>query len=219
MSGLFLTNQPNVRGQDRLAGTTNEVNSIHNIATERGVRVLKVEGSDLSVDDCLKYMEEYSSVHFACHGSQNTEAPLKSRLQLETGALELGAIMQKNMKHADLAFLSACETSTGEEMLANEVVHLAAGMLAAGYRRVVGTMWVIRDLQATEVASDFYGYLLDHREEGSGSRFDGSCSAHALHYAVRQLRARLDDSREVRGIPDELENSLLTWIPYVHYGY
>jgi CHAT domain-containing protein len=164
-------------------------------------------------------MEEYSSVHFACHGSQNAEEPLKSRLRLERGALELGAIMQKNLKHADFAFLSACETSTGEEKLDNEVVHLAAGMLAAGYRRVVGTMWEIRDSHAVDVANDFYGYLMDHREEGSGSHFDGSRSAHALHHAVRQLRARIDDAREVRGIPDELEKSLLLWIPYVHYGY
>jgi CHAT domain-containing protein len=218
-SGLFLTNQPKVPGYPRIAGTTREVNTIHDIATERGVRVLKVEGSELSVDDCLKYMEEYSSVHFACHGSQNAEEPLKSRLRLEKGALELGAIMQKNLKHADFAFLSACETSTGEEKLDNEVVHLAAGMLAAGYRRVVGTMWEIRDSHAVDVANDFYSYLMDHRKDGSGSRFDGSRSAHALHHAVRQLRVRIDDAREVRGIPDELEKSLLLWIPYVHYGY
>ncbi|TEB19529.1 hypothetical protein FA13DRAFT_1845170 [Coprinellus micaceus] len=218
-SGLFLTNQPKVPGYSRISGTTREVNTIHGIATERGVRVLKVEGSDLSVDDCLKYMEEYSSVHFACHGCQNAQEPLKSRLRLETGALQLGQIMQKNLKHADFAFLSACETSTGEEKLDNEAVHLAAGMLAAGYRRVVGTMWEIRDSHAVDVANDFYSYLMDHREKRSGSGFDGSRSAHALHHAVRQLRARIDDAREVRGIPDELEKSLLLWIPYVHYGY
>ncbi|TEB22371.1 hypothetical protein FA13DRAFT_1778788 [Coprinellus micaceus] len=218
-SGLFLTNQPKVPGYPRIAGTTREVNTIRDIMTERGVSVLKVEGSELSVDDCLKYMEEYSSVHFACHGSQNAQDPLKSRLRLEKGALELGAIMQKNLKHADFAFLSACETSTGEEKLDNEVVHLAAGMLAAGYRRVVGTMWEIRDSHAVDVANDSYSYLMDHRKDGSGSRFDGSRSAHALHHAVRQLRARIDDAREVRGIPDELEKSLLLWIPYVHYGY
>ncbi|TEB19533.1 hypothetical protein FA13DRAFT_347771 [Coprinellus micaceus] len=218
-SGLFLTNQPKVPGYPRIAGTTREVNTVYDIARENGVKALKVEGSELSVDDCLRHMEEYSSVHFACHGSQNTEEPLKSRLRLEKGALELGAIMQKNLKHADLAFLSACETSTGEEKLDNEVVHLAAGMLAAGYRRVVGTMWEIRDSHAVDVANDFYSYLMDHREEGSGSRFDGSRSAHALHHAVRQLRVRIDGAREVRGIPDELEKSLLLWIPYVHYGY
>ena len=78
--GLFLTNQPRVAGYPRIPGTTKEVNSIHNIAAERGVRVLKVEGSDLSVEDCLKYMEDYSSVHFACHGLQNAEEPLVSRL-------------------------------------------------------------------------------------------------------------------------------------------
>ncbi|TEB19523.1 hypothetical protein FA13DRAFT_347552 [Coprinellus micaceus] len=219
VSGLFLTSQPNVHGQKRLAGTTKEVNSIHEITEERGIRVFKTEGSMLSVDNCLKYMEEYSSVHFACHGVQSADDPLKSRLLLGAGALELGEIMRKNLKHADLAFLSACQTSTGQEKLDNEAVHLAAGMLAAGYQRVVGTMWEIRDSHAVDVANDFYGYLLDHQEEGGEGRFDGSRSAHALHHAVRQLRARIDDAREVRSIPDDLEESLLMWIPYVHYGY
>ena len=214
-----MTSQPNVRGQKPLPGTTKEVDSISEIMKKRGISVHNIKGSALSVDDCLQHMEEYSSVHFACHGLQSLNDPLKSQLLLETGTLELGAIMQKNLKHADLAFLSACETSTGQEKLDNEAVHLAAGMLAAGYRRVVATMWEIRDVQATEVANDFYGYLLNHLEEGNGTRFDGSRSAHALHHAVRKLRTRLDDTREVRGIPGEFEESLLLWVPYVHYGY
>ena len=46
---------------------------------------------------------------------------------------------------ADLALLSACQTSAGDEKLSEEVIHLAAGMLAAGYRGAVATMWSIRD--------------------------------------------------------------------------
>ena len=55
----------------------------------------------------------------------------------------------------DLAFLSACQKSTGDGRLSEEAVHLAAGMLAAGYRGVIATMWLIRDRYASEFAKVF----------------------------------------------------------------
>jgi CHAT domain-containing protein len=150
-------------------------------------------------------MDKFSSIHLACHASQDHREPLKSRFLFHDGSLTLSKIMQKNLKNADLAFLSACQTSTGEETLSEEAVHLAAGMLAAGYRQAVATMWSIGDHHAPEVAKDFYDYLLA-RQCGSG--FDGSQSAYALCYATQKLRQRLDYSSK----------SLLAWTPYVHYG-
>ncbi|KAF5338698.1 hypothetical protein D9611_013317 [Ephemerocybe angulata] len=211
VSGLFLTSQPDAPGATSIPGTTKEVRSIYSGAEQSGVRVLKVEGSALSVDECLKHMEEFSSVHFACHAYQNAADPLQSRFILHNGSLDLATIVRSNLKNADLAFLSACQTSTGEEKLSDEAVHLAAGMLAAGYRRVVATMWSIGDQHAQQVGSDLYQYLWS-REEGRCACdriFDGSLSAYALHYATQQLRHRLDNS----------DSSLLTWVPFVHIGY
>ncbi|KAF6745323.1 CHAT domain-containing protein, partial [Ephemerocybe angulata] len=210
VSGLFMTSQPNAPGASSIPGTTEEVQSIHSLAIGKGARVLKLEGSDVTAGECLKYMESFSSVHFACHASQDAGDPLQSRFLLHNGSLDLATILQSNLKNADLAFLSACQTSTGEEKLSDEAVHLAAGMLAAGYRRVVATMWSIGDKPAQEVANSFYEYLWSHREgDSSDGGFDGTLSAHALHHAVQQLRRRLDNS----------ESSLLTWVPYVHFGY
>ncbi|KAF8122601.1 hypothetical protein EV363DRAFT_1182291 [Boletus edulis] len=42
-------------------------------------------------------------------------------------------------------FLSACQTVTGVEDLTDEAVHIAAGMLFAGYGGVVGKMWSISE--------------------------------------------------------------------------
>lgn len=171
--------------------------------------MLKVEGGDLTVDACLDHLEEFSSVHFACHGYQNPEDPLQSRFYFHTGTLTLAAILQKNLKNADVAFLSACQTSTGDENLPEEAVHLAAGMLAAGYRRVVASMWSIGDTTAQKVANDFYDYLWKDREPGSGSGFDGSQSAYALHHATQKLRDDLGDT----------DDAILAWAPFVHFGY
>ncbi|RXW13316.1 hypothetical protein EST38_g12539 [Candolleomyces aberdarensis] len=209
VSGLFLTSQPNAPGFSPIPGTIKEVVSIHKLAEEHGVRVMKFEGSIVTVDTALEYMEEFSCIHLACHASQDQKDPLKSRFRLHNGSLDLSTIIQKNLKNADLAFLSACETSAGEERISEEVVHLAAGMLAAGYRRVVATMWAIGDRHAPEVARDFYDYLLARQVEAASSGLDGSDSAHALHHAIQKLRQKLDNS----------ERSLLAWIPYVHFGF
>jgi CHAT domain-containing protein len=209
VSGLFLTDHPKAPGTSVIPGTSKEVLSIYAEAKDRGVRVCRVEGNHLTIGDCLNHMESFSSIHLACHASQDTSKPLQSRFLFHNGCLDLSTIMQRNLKNADLAFLSACQTGMGEENLSDEAVHLAAGMLAAGYRRVVATMWAIGDRHATDVAKDFYQYIYNRREDGDGSTFDGSLSAYALHHATRRLRQRLDNS----------EMSLLAWVPYVHFGY
>ena len=209
VSGLLLTCQPRPPGAAEIPGTVEEVKSVYARAVERGCRAMELEGDSVSPDDFLKYMEEFSCIHLACHGSQDSRDPLQSRFLFHMGRLTLADISQCNLDRADLAFLSACETSTGQETLSDEAVHLAAGMLAAGYRRVVATMWTIGDTHAPQVAHDFYGYLWDHRDEDRGAHISGRLSARALHHATQKLRKRIGGS----------DASLLAWIPYVHYGY
>ncbi|KAF6741018.1 CHAT domain-containing protein [Ephemerocybe angulata] len=207
-SGLFLTSQPNVHGAQSIPGTTREIRCIFEQAKERGIKTLKLEGDELTVAECLEHMQAFSCIHLACHGSQNAAEPLQSRFLFHKGSLELGTILKSNLKHADLAFLSACQTSTGKEILSDEAVHLAAGMLAAGYRRVVGTMWGIGDKAGQDVATSFYEYLFTRGGEDGVDTFDGRHSAVALHHATEKLRLGLDVS----------DISLLTWIPFVHFG-
>lgn len=178
------------------------------MAGEKGVRVLKIEGENLTVDECLKSMDEYSCIHFACHATQNAEDPLHSRFIFHNGSLDLNTILQRKVKNANLAFLSACQTSTGEERLSDEAVHLAAGMLAAGYRGVVATMWSIGDAHGAAVARDFYENLWKSEEDGRGEVCEWSSPAHSLHSSVQALRRRIGDS----------ERSILAWVPYVHFG-
>ena len=209
VSGLLLISQPEVPHADPIPGTTKEVDALYDGAVQSGIRSMALDGAVVSAESCPELMEHFSGIHLACHASQKASNPLQSRFLFHNGHLTLNTIMQKNLKNADLAFLSACETSTGEETLADEAVHLAAGMLAAGYRRVIATMWSISDKHAPAVANDFYEFLWAHRREDSGTTFDGTPAAYALHHAIQNLRGNLDNS----------ERSLLTWIPYVHFGY
>lgn len=157
VAGLFMTSQPNVPNMSmpRIPGTTKEVRSVFSIAETNGARVRMADGDELTIDECLTHMEDFSCIHLACHASQNALDPFQSRFLFHNGSLDLFTIMQKDLKNADLAFLSASGTSAGEEQLSDEAVHLASGMLAAGYRRVVATMWSIDDRAACDVANDF----------------------------------------------------------------
>jgi CHAT domain-containing protein len=94
------------------------------------------------VQDVLSHLSSSHIVHFACHGKQDAVAPLESRLILHDGhPLKVSEIMKQPMPYASLAFLSACETAMGAEELPDEAMHLAASLLFAGFRGVVGTMW------------------------------------------------------------------------------
>ena len=115
-------------------------------------------------------MENFPSIHLACHASQHEEIPLKSSIHLHDGPLELSEIIKKNLRNADFAFLSACQTSKGDAKLAEEAVHLASGMLAAGYRSVVGTMWSVLDEHGPDLAESFYKNLLEGED---GPKVDG----------------------------------------------
>ncbi|KDR79601.1 hypothetical protein GALMADRAFT_63499 [Galerina marginata CBS 339.88] len=202
--GLFLVSQPNTPKLPSIPGTRKEVRAIVQLLKKENIRTLCLEGEAATVAEGIKNMESHSCIHFACHASQETGEPLKSGFALDNGRLELSAIIKQKLSGAELAFLSACQTSTGDEKLSEEAVHLAAGMLAAGYRSVVATMWSIKDNHAPKVAQDFYENLIGKE----GRVLNGENSARALHYATQNLRGSLGDS----------ESSLLAWVPYVHFG-
>jgi CHAT domain-containing protein len=154
------------------------------------------EGTKQSVTKAMQYS---NWLHLACHGSQRQDEPTKSGLILEDGHLTLEEIIKLDLPNAEFAYLSACQTTTGEEKLSDEAAHIAGGMLLAGYRGVVATMWSIQDDLAPEVADEFYRRIM----EGEG-RPDNRKAAEALHHSIQKLRKK--------GVP------LTSWIPFVHLG-
>ena len=103
---------------------------------------------------------------------------------------------------ADLAYLSACHTATGDVDLIDEHLHLAAALQLIGYRHVLATLWTVSDRAAPVVADIVYACLT---QTGDGRWPDAARAAHALHRAVAHLR---------RTAPT---NPLL-WAPYIHRG-
>jgi len=207
-SKLLIISQPNTPGRSPIPCTTKEIDAIWKIIGANPSDCLRLEAEAATVTRVKLEMASHSSIHFACHASQDVKAPLMSGFYLHDGRLELMEIMKLRVTHSELAFLSACQTSTGDEKLSEEAVHLAAGMLAVGYRGVVATMWSIKDKYGPVVAESFYEYLMNKATPGK-PRLDTANAAHALHHAIQCIREQVGDT----------ERGLLTWVPYVHFGY
>ena len=207
-SKVLLVSQPYTLDLPRIPGTIREIDTVCQKVGSDTCKYLRLDGHLATVGRVKEAMTSHQWVPLACHASQNIHDSLKSGFFLDDGPLELSEIMKQNLLHCELAFLSACQTSTGDEKLSEEAVHLAAGMLAAGYQGVVATMWSIKDRYAPEVAGAFYGYLTEKGKNEGNPRLDSTRAAHALHHAIQCLRKETGDK----------EDGLLAWVPYVHFG-
>ncbi|TFK23747.1 hypothetical protein FA15DRAFT_705213 [Coprinopsis marcescibilis] len=155
-----------------------------------------------NLDDVLSNLKECSLAHFGCHGTQHPSNPLASALVLSGGRLTMERIIQKcQASNGCLAYLSACQTAKSDEERPDEALTLAATMLFAGFRGVVGTMWSISDVDAPVVADVFYKHMF---RNGTECPPDVSEAAYALHLAVQKIR----DSGA----------SFWNWVPYIHFG-
>jgi len=198
---LLAVRQPPSDGLSRLPGVNTELEHIGAVIRDSpSARATLVESSVGTVEEVQALMKEADWVHFACHGIQDAANPIESGLCLADGRrLKVSDIIALSHPCGGLAFLSACQTATGDEGLSDEAIHIAAGMLFAGYGGVVGTMWTISDKLAPRVARDVYGQLFRN-----GTRPDYREAARALHEAVGHLR----DSNV----------SFVDWLPFIHVG-
>jgi CHAT domain-containing protein len=139
-------------------------------------------------------------LHLACHGQQgNPKEPLKSCLLLYDGKLYLKQLLSMPLQNAEFVFLSACETAMGDTTMSNEALHLAGGMLFAGFKSAIATLWSINDDDGPTIAKVVYEHLF--APEGQRTAAD---SAEALQKAVNYLRSM--------GVPAH------RWVPFIHIG-
>ena len=198
---LLAISQPATPGKSRLPGSVQEIDVVQALQSQTDrFRVIHLHDQEATHSAVLELIKGCSWIHLACHGVQSSANPMDSAFFIADGPLTLREIMQQSFPHAELAFLSACETAKGDSELPEEAIHLAAGMMMAGYESVVATMWAIVDEDGPIVAEKFYKYLI---EEADG---DGHRAAYALHDAVTHLR-------DVIG-----EREFARWVPFIHLG-
>jgi CHAT domain-containing protein len=193
---VLMVAQASAPGAPPIPKTEDEVQIVHRLTA--GSRRMSLMREDATVGRVREGMMESHWIHLACHGHQNPDDPMESGFLLHDKILKLSEIVKMSLPKADFTFLSACQTAMGDEKVAEESVHLAAGMLLSGCRGVIATTWSIRDNDAPKIAEDVYSRIF---EGGKPNRKEAT---YALHEAVKRLR--------------ESGSQCISWVPFIHIG-
>ncbi|CAE7152951.1 unnamed protein product [Rhizoctonia solani] len=196
---VLAVGQATTPGHNPLPGTIEELAHIETHTRDKA-QYSQLTGNRATITSVLDAMEQHDWVHLACHAHQSVKDPTESGFHLHDGTLDLSAISQRSFKNKGLAFLSACQTATGDEKLPDEAIHLASGMMMAGYPSVIATMWSVVDEDAPFVADKVYAQLMKDEKIGNGE------AGRALHAAVAGLREKVGEKEFGR------------WVPYIHIG-
>ena len=132
-----------------------EVDEITAIA---GARLLK---GDAATRSALRAAAPSAAmIHLACHGRFVPSLPAASGLRLADGWLPIRDILDLGLA-ADLVVLSGCETGRHAVDAGDELSGIARAFHAAGARRLVTTLWSVRDRAALRLATRFHRALCD----------------------------------------------------------
>lgn len=189
---------PHTPGQAQLRGANIEADDFVNQFNDAN-QFRDAAATVIAVESALSQSPRLA--HFACHGIQDITDPSAGQLRLHDGPLRITEIARLRLDGAELAYLSACETSTGGIHLSDEAITLAAAFRLAGYRHAIGTLWSISDTCAPDIARQIYRQL---KEPDTGG-IDASRVGAALDAAILDVRNRRPSEPWL-------------WAAYVHIG-
>jgi hypothetical protein len=113
--------------------------------------------ADVPKDALLDTLPSDGLVHFACHAEVRPRAPLSSAILLPNGeTLTVSDLLAAGLPALRLVVLSACETGVPDPEAPDEVVSLAAALVANGAHGVISTLWPVEDLSTTLLVAHFY---------------------------------------------------------------
>ncbi len=109
-------------------------------------------------------LSSFPVLHLATHALLDEDHPDRSAILLAPGADDEDGLLQireiVGLPLRDRAVvLSACRSASGTLLEGEGVMGLARGFFQAGARTVVGSLWPLRDEEASAFMRDFYGHL------------------------------------------------------------
>ncbi|MFJ4653611.1 CHAT domain-containing protein [Nocardia sp. NPDC088792] len=204
LSRALIVMMPTTPGRDdRLDFLSEETRKLA-IRLPESVTLVEPDPADLAAtpsdtvptkSNVLALLPACTIAHFACHGASDPADPSQSRLLLHdhrTDRFTVAALAPIHLEHAQLAYLSACETAlTIDTRLIDEAIHLSSAFQLAGYPHVIGTLWAVNHRFAVRIADEFYDALTTATEPGTP--IDASGAAAALHRAIHKVRKKFPE--------------------------
>jgi CHAT domain-containing protein len=159
--GVLAVVNPEVPGLPSLPGAEVEVRGISSLLPAR--LLARAQATKPRVTN---EVGRHPIVHFASHAELDARRPMASSLRLtptgdDDGRLTVDEIYNLELQ-ADLVVLSACATGvtsalTGEAVSpGDEVVGFSRGLLYAGARSLVATLWPVDDDATAAIVIEFY---------------------------------------------------------------
>ncbi|KAG2089830.1 CHAT domain-containing protein [Suillus cothurnatus] len=176
--------QPGAGKGKELLAVDSELELVHKLAPAT-VNCTAISGDAATRAGALEALQENTWVHLACHGKQDRTQPYDSHFVMKDQHLTLLDIMERDIPHAEFAFLSACHTAVGDEETPDEVIHLAAGLQFSGFKSVIGTLWEVDDGVAKHVVEAFYKYMFrDGVMDCTKAAWALNCATHSVKTKV-----------------------------------
>jgi hypothetical protein len=138
-------------------------------------------------------------VHVATHGRFRQDSPLFSSICLADRDVSLLDLYQLRLS-ADLVTLSGCGTGLNVVIGGDELIGLTRGLLFAGARAVLVTLWDVHDASTATLMADFYTRLAARQEKaealGCAMRAVRATHPHPYYWAPFVLIGALGDTRQ-----------------------
>jgi CHAT domain-containing protein len=171
-----------------LLAVNSELKLVHKLVPASAKRTT-ISGDAATRAGALEALQQNTRVHPACHGKQDCMQAYNSHFIMKDKHLTLLDIMERDIPHAEFAFLSACHTTIGNEEMPDKVIHLAAGLQFLGFKSVVGTLWEVDDAVAKYVVEAFYENLF--KDSKDGGVMDCTKAAWALNCATHAVKTKV----------------------------
>ncbi|EEU34811.1 uncharacterized protein NECHADRAFT_593, partial [Fusarium vanettenii 77-13-4] len=185
-SKALLVAMANAPNRSLLGGAVKEVQMVEALFASKDFDSVRLGDSRVHKQNVLQHLKTCQIFHFAGHGVENISDPLRSALLLhdwETDPLTVGDVLEVNLSEGSpfLAYLSACETGQVSKLkFRDESVHLIGAYQLAGFRHVIGTLWVVDDRDSVMMATTTYENMIEDMTDESVCR--------SLHKAALRLR-------------------------------
>ncbi|HMB94264.1 MAG TPA: CHAT domain-containing protein, partial [Rhodothermales bacterium] len=178
-----------------LPGTARETRAIVRALGEEKSTLEVIQGVDATEAALREALPGKRYLHLATHGLVDaqhnslfaslvlTPPPGQTNDLANDGFLQLHEIYDLPLKDAELAVLSACQSSVGTTIEGEGVFALSRGFLTAGARRVIASQWDVNDASTASLIGAFFEAIFEDERAGRPVDF-----ARALRDAKRRIR-------------------------------
>jgi CHAT domain-containing protein len=132
-------------------------------------KAITFTGPSATVERLREYAPSSRFVHIATHGWFRQDNPMFSSVRLGTSEVRVYEFYELDLA-CDLITLSGCGTGLSTVVAGDELLGLVRGLLYAGARAVLVSLWDVSDASTAQFMEFFYRELAAHGDKSSALR-------------------------------------------------